>query len=107
MQIKEYIVHTEWSLLVVLKHRYTWLYMIISKCSQNTVHVLYKTYRTCLSYICIIVDHKVDSPYPHLQCRLHTILYLLKSGRTYVPECTLAYTETNKRFHLRSQTVTS
>ena len=36
----ESIVHIEWSLLVVLKHRDTWLYMITSKRSKNTVNVL-------------------------------------------------------------------
>ena len=53
-----------------------------------------------------LVDHKVDSPYPHLQCRLHTILYLPKSGRTYDPYLSLAVSESNKRFHIRSKAVT-
>ena len=41
--LSESIVHTEWSLPVVLKNRDTWLYMITSKRSQNTENVLYKT----------------------------------------------------------------
>ena len=43
------IVHTDWSLLFVLKHRDTWLSMITSKRSKNKVNVLYKTCRACLS----------------------------------------------------------
>ena len=46
--LAESILHTEWSLSVVLKHRDTWLYMITLKRSQNAVNVLYKTYMACL-----------------------------------------------------------
>ena len=48
---REYIVHTEWSLplIVVLKHRDTWFYMKALERSQNTVNALYKTYRAGLS----------------------------------------------------------
>ena len=46
---REHSTYAEWSLSVVLKHRDTRLYMITSKRSQNTVNILFKTYRASLS----------------------------------------------------------
>ena len=50
--------HTEWSLPVVFKHRDTWLYIITSKRLRNTVNMLYKTYRDCLSRLFDVIIYK-------------------------------------------------